>query len=159
MAVTTGSSLWLSTSARPWPGICLMIPTTPADAIPSSTARPERRDLHRFGAQSAVADDVGRARLADVEQRQSVDVDPALPKRQRYGPRVDPRRLDRRRRRHGIEPVERLRCRKGRPVGRLHPRDAPAFLVDQDRQIVAPRKLAQRIGELQQLFKIRNSCA
>ena len=32
----------------------------------------ERRDLHRLRAQRAVADDVARALLADVEQRQRI---------------------------------------------------------------------------------------
>ena len=36
----------------------------------------ERGDLHRLRSQRAVADDVGRARLADVEHRQAIDVDP-----------------------------------------------------------------------------------
>jgi hypothetical protein len=40
LAVTTGNSLWLSAMARPWPGMCLMQPVTPARASPSSTARP-----------------------------------------------------------------------------------------------------------------------
>ena len=40
LAVTIGSSLWLSIVARPCPGMCLRQPTTPPLAMPSSTARP-----------------------------------------------------------------------------------------------------------------------
>ena len=36
----------------------------------------ERGDLHRLGAERAVADNVGGAGLADVEQGQAIDVDP-----------------------------------------------------------------------------------
>ena len=39
-AVTVGNSKWLSTTARPWPGICLTMPTTPPARSPSTTARP-----------------------------------------------------------------------------------------------------------------------
>ena len=75
LAATTGSSLWLSTSARPWPGICLITPTTPADARPSSTARPSAATCIGSEPNRAVADDVGCALLANVEHRQAIDVD------------------------------------------------------------------------------------
>ena len=35
LAVTTGSSRWLSTLARPWPGMCLTTGTTPPARRPS----------------------------------------------------------------------------------------------------------------------------
>ena len=40
LAVTVGISLCVSHSERPWPGMCLITPTTPPAARPSSVARP-----------------------------------------------------------------------------------------------------------------------
>ena len=93
----------------------------------------ERGDLHRLRSQRPVADDVGCARLADVEHRQAVDVDPDLIEHERQRPGVDSRRLDRARWRQLVEPVERFAAGEGRPFRRLHARNPAAFLVDQDR--------------------------
>src|SRR3546814_8622175 len=48
-----------------------------------------------FAAERAIADDVARARLADVQQRQAVDGDPHLGEHRGQRHRVEPRRLDR----------------------------------------------------------------
>ena len=39
---TTRQAWWLSTWARPWPGMCLMTGSTPPASSPSHTARPSR---------------------------------------------------------------------------------------------------------------------
>ena len=111
----------------------------------------ERRHLHRLGAQGAVADHVVRAFLADIEQRQTIDVDPGLGEHHRQRLGIDPRRLDRRNRRFGVELGEAPTGREFGPFGRLQPRHPAAFLVDQDRQIVATGEIAQAVGQRLQL--------
>ena len=121
-------------------------------AVEHSPAK--RRDLHRFRAEGAIADDVAGALLADVEQGKAVHVDPARPQHQPERSRVGARRFDRRRRRCLIQPREILGGGERRPFRRLHPRDAPALLIDQDRQIAAAAEVAQRIREPKQLLRV-----
>ena len=130
LASTTGNSLWLSTIARPWPGMCLMQPTTPPRASPSSDRPAQRGDLHRIAAQRAVADHVVRARLADIEHGMVIDRDAHFGQieRQRFG--IGARRLDRAGRSDVVKLGEGCPGGIGGPFGRLHPRDAAAFLVD-----------------------------
>ena len=112
----------------------------------------KRRNLHWLRPQSAVADDVGRARLANVEHRQAIDIDPDLVEHQPERPRIDQRRLDRRRWRQLVQAIELLAAREAMPFGRSHPRHTPAFLIDQDRHPVMPLERAQRIGQPLQLL-------
>ena len=60
---------------------------------------------------------------------------------------IGARRLDRARRREAIERIERRPRRIGRPFGRFHPRDPPAFLVDAHQQLLAPVERAQLVGQ------------
>ena len=91
-----------------------------------------------------VADDqaIVRAGLTDVEQGQAIDVDADLTQHHRQRLRVDPHRLDRRHRRRVIERIEGGARRESGPFGRLHARNAAAFLIDQDRDVVAAGKRA-----------------
>ena len=131
-----------------------MIPTTPGRRHAVEHRAAERRDLHRLGAERAVADDVARALLANVEQRQALTLIPARAQHQRDRPGVRARRLDRRRRRGPIEHREPLGGGKCRPFRRPHPRHPAAFLIDQDRQVVAAAELAQAVGQPQQLLRV-----
>src|SRR3546814_21197125 len=63
-------------------------------------------------------------------------------------------RSDRARRRTFIERVERRAARKSGPFGRLHPRDAPALLVDQDRQLRPPVEAALLVGQAANMLAI-----
>ncbi len=72
---TTGMDSWLSTSARPWPGMCLMTPATPPASSPSSAARGKDRHLVWIVAERAVADDVVLARVTQVDNRRAVGAD------------------------------------------------------------------------------------
>ena len=107
----------------------------------------ERGDLHRLRSQRPVADDVGRAGLADVEHRQAVDVDPHFVEHEGQRPRIDASRLDRARRSQLVQAVERLAAGKGRPFRRPHARYPAAFLVDQDRHVRPSGDVAQTVGQ------------
>ncbi len=121
---------------------------------PAQDRAAERGDAHRLAAQGSVADHVARTGLAHIEQRQAIDADADFGQHRRERHRIEPRRLDRAGGRAFIERIERRAAREIGPFGRFHPRDAPALLVDQDRQIVAPVEIAQFVGELAQLFAI-----
>ena len=68
---------------------------------------------------------------------------PARPEHQRQRARIGAHRLDRRRRRGSVQQREFLGGGKGRPFRRPHPGHPAAFLVDQDRHVVAPGDAAQ----------------
>ena len=76
-------------------GYMLDDPQRARAAQPFKYRLPERRDLHRFGSECPVADDIVCTRLANVEHRKAIDVHSAFVKHQAQRPRIDPRRLDR----------------------------------------------------------------
>ena len=98
-AVTTGSSLWLSTIARPWPGICLIDADHARRAMPSSTARPSAATCigSAPSARSPMMSSAPGWRTSSSGRQ--LTLIPRLAERQRQRPGVGPRRLDRRRRR------------------------------------------------------------
>src|SRR3546814_3180921 len=72
---------------------------------------------------------------------------------------MEPRRLDRARRRALIQRVEGGTARKIGPFGRFHARDAPAFLIDQDRQVGTAVEAAQIVRQPPQLGAILDIAA
>ncbi len=114
----------------------------------------KRGDAHRFAAERAIADDIAGPRLADVEQRQAVDGNAHLGKHGSERHRVEPRRFDRAGGGAVIQGVERRAARERRPFRRLHPRHAPAFLIDQDRQVGAAVETTKLVGQAPQLVAI-----
>ena len=128
---TRGSSRWLSTSARPWPGMCLITGMQPAACSPSATARPSRATSAGSSPKAAVADDVMRAGQPQVEHRGADHVEadigaiharaaPHWPAPPRSG-----------------QPVEGGGGGEFRPVRRPQPGDPAALLVHQDRRLGA----------------------
>jgi hypothetical protein len=67
---------------------------------------------------------------------------------------ISAHRLDRRGWRGAIKVCELLGRGECRPFRRPHARDAPAFLIDQDRHVIAPTEIAQRVSQTQQLVLI-----
>ena len=130
----------------------MITPTTPPGGKPVERGAPERRDLHRLGAERPVADDVGRAGLADVEHRQAVDVHSDLGEQDRDRRSIGAGRLDRAHRRLLVKPGERLAGRESGPFGRPHAGDPAALLVDQDRKVVAAVEVPKLRGQRAQLL-------
>jgi hypothetical protein len=120
---------------------------------------PERRDLHRLGAERAVADHVVRRRVPHIEQWRVIDGNAdfgeIVPERLGIGAR----RLDRARRGQLPEPGESLAGRECLPLRRLHPRHAAAFLVDRDEQPLAAVDRAQIVGQRAQLGPVNDVAA
>ena len=86
-----------------------------------------------------------------------IDRDPHFGQFERECMGIDPRRLDRAGRRDLVEPIEHRSGGKGAPFGGLHPRDPPAFLVDQHRRRGIPNcvpKLADKGADLVRAFDI-----
>ena len=91
--------------------------------------------------------------VADIEQRQAIDVDAKPAQQRRQCQRVEPAGLDRGDRRPGIERGEGLSGGEFGPVRRAQAGDAAAFLVDQDGHVAAG-EVAQAGGEGANLFGI-----
>ena len=90
LAVTVGSSLWLSHVGAAVAGHVLDAARHPGARQPVERRAAQRGDAHRLAAERAVADHVVRAGLAHIEQRQVIDGDPRLgeiePQRLRHWP-------------------------------------------------------------------------
>ncbi len=81
--VDRGRSLWLSTVARPWPGICLSTGNTPPASSPSATAAPSRRSPSRGSRNSGCAGKrmgLGPATSASGAQLASIPSAPIPPR-------------------------------------------------------------------------------
>ena len=94
VASTCGSSLWLSTVARPWPGMCLITGSRPPARMPSSWAPPSVATASTRIAERAVADRRRAPLDRHVEHRQAIDADPERVKVERDELRPEKRRLD-----------------------------------------------------------------
>ena len=120
--------------------------------IPSESARLSKKT---GGSGRAVADDWMGVRLDDVEDRRTVDGDAELEKFGGDKVGVEARRLDR--------PVavvpgdlgEAPGRRRGAPVGRPQPGDAPTFLVDKHGSVGAPHAIAQFGDQVPHLVRVR----
>ena len=150
---TIGSRSWLSAVARPWPGRCLRTGSTPPSRKPVGDRPRDRRDIVRAVAIGAIADHRVGAGDRHIGERQAVDIDAQIrqiggdqPRTKAGGGEPGARVL-------GVEPSVSRARRIGRPMRRLQPLHAPAFLVDQDRSI-APDRVTQRRHERAHLIGI-----
>ena len=108
---------------------------------------PQRRDAHRIAAIGPVTNRIMRIRAAHIEHRRAIHIDSDLGQRQRNRARIDPRGFHRRNRSALVQSIEFSSSRKIGPFGRSHPRDPPALLINQDRNIATARNCAQIIGQ------------
>jgi len=93
-------------------------------------AAPNRSDLLRIAAQSAIAYHVMRLSLSNIERGMVVDCNPHGCELQRHRLGACPGRLDRTGRGQSVEFVERFACRIISPVWGPQASDPATFLVD-----------------------------
>ena len=137
-ALTTGSLLWLSAVARPWPGICLSTGRTPPSCKPSAIAASKRRHLvrrrcHRRGRRSP---DRRRTTGTSASGRQST----SMPSAREIGgdqSRAEPRRRKACRLDRGRTAAIGFARRIVRPMRRPQPLHAAALLIDQHRRVIS----------------------
>ena len=113
-------------------------------------------NAHRFAAQRAVTDRRMRFGHADIQHRQTIDVNANFVQRQRDGFGIAARSLNRG---HGCQVVQRIKrpaSRKVGPDGRTHTRDAAAFLINQDRHIIAAMQGPQAVRQRAHLSAVLN---
>ena len=103
----------------------------------------EARHQFRIVGKGAVADHVMGAIDRDIADRRAIDGDAGIVQHGCDQARVQPCRLGSRFRIAGREVADPPGRRKSRPFRRTHPRDAAAFLIDQDRSIRPPDRVPQ----------------
>ena len=137
-ASTRGCSRWLSHSARPWPGRCLMTGSTPPSRKPVQEIRARL-------ATSSGSSEKARSPITSWEPSTGTSqtgaqstVMPASCSMDAIRRACQPCRLGPGFRIAGREVADPAGRRKGRPFRRTHPGDPAAFLVDQDGSVRTP---------------------
>ena len=93
---------------------------------------------------------------ADIQHGQAIDVDAHFVERQRDGFGIAARGFNRG---HGCQIVQRIKSAasgKVRPDGRAHTRNAAAFLINQDRHIIAAMQGPQAVRQRAHLCAVLN---
>ena len=107
----------------------------------------QRRHAHRLRSQGPIADDIMRAGLAHVEQRQAIDGNAHFGQIEAQRFRIGARGLDGAGGCQIVKPVVDLARRESQPFRRTHPGDPPAFLIYADEQPIPPMDFPQAVGK------------